>query len=51
MLTPAVAMMPRMPTPLAMKARPARRARVKTSAPSGPTMPSTGAAIIQECAL
>ena len=47
MLTPAVAMIPKMPTALPMNASPLRCALVKSSASNGPRKPRTGAAIIQ----
>ena len=50
MLTPAVAMMPKMPSALAINAKLGRRAEVKSKAEIGPRKPRIGAVIIQEWA-
>ena len=47
MLTPAVAMMPKIPSALAMKANPDLRPLVSNSVSSGPATPIQGARIIQ----
>jgi len=49
MLTPAVAIMPKMPNALATNARVLRPTETQIIASSGPAKPSTGAMIIQGC--